>query len=119
MAESELVPVVQRLPSGRSVVVSATAAGERLAVCGPEGGVEVEIALTPNGPVVRVHGAKLEVTAAADVSIACDKFHVTATEMRVRTEKSIHLNGETVRLNCTEDVDPPALPPAHDCAGHS
>jgi hypothetical protein len=38
---------------------------------------------------------------------------ITAEELRVRTTRSVHLNGETIRLNCDEDgnpVVPPALP---------
>ena len=100
---------VQTLPSGRSVVVTATDGEEKLVVRSPDGAVEVQIVLTPAGAVVRLGAARVEV-AAKDVAVACDTFavtaggavSVTAGEFRVKTTESIHLNGATVRLNCTE-----------------
>ena len=112
---------IRTLPSGRSVAVRATPGDEELVVRSPDGAVEVQILLTPAGAVVRVGAARLEV-AAGEVAVDCNRFDVraadgvsvTAGEFRVKTEQSIHLNGETVRLNCTEDGKPAAtqvLPP--------
>ncbi len=108
----------QLLPSGRSVEVDAAAGREAITVRAADGALELRIELTPAGPVVRLSAARLEI-AAADVAVKCDTFavdaaagvRVSAGEFRVKTEESIHLNGATVRLNCTEDAVPPAPPP--------
>lgn len=94
---------VQTLPSGRSLAVRVADGQEHLTVRSPDGTMEVQIVLTPAGAVVRVAAARLEV-AAPDVAVTCDNFRVEAAgEFRVKAGKSIHLNGETVRLNCTEE----------------
>jgi hypothetical protein len=104
---------IQTLPSGRSLTVQVADGQEHLTVRSPDGAVEVQIVLTPAGAVVRLAAAKLEV-AASDVAVKCDTFAVEATggvkidagEFRVKTDQSIHLNGETVRLNCKNDPQP-------------
>lgn len=104
------------LPSGRTVHLLADAVTEQLQIRSPQGQVEVEIVLTPAGPVVRVHGGKLEFATPQDVSIRCRSFAVETEaavtirgqEMRVKTDAAIYLNGETVRLNCPEDGSLPS-----------
>jgi hypothetical protein len=108
----------QPLPSGRSVIVKVAEGREELEVRSPEGDVEVVITLTEAGPVVRLRAARLEMEAAETLSLSCRRldvhtteetaFHsegkvqITGTEMRVRTEEDIHLNGAFIRLNCEE-----------------
>ncbi|MFO0850714.1 MAG: hypothetical protein U0871_19480 [Gemmataceae bacterium] len=108
---------LQTLPSGRTVAVGLVGGEEQLVVRSPDGAVEVQVVLTAAGAVVRVGAARLEV-AAAEVAVDCrslaisaaDGVSVTAGEFRVKTDKSIHLNGETVRLNCTDPTSPAGLP---------
>jgi hypothetical protein len=104
------------LPSGRSVVLKVTSAGEELEVRSPGGAVEVRITLSESGPVVHLSGARLELEAPDTVALHCRRLEVnteesthlnsagglqlTGQEMRVQTKGDIHLNGDVIRLNC-------------------
>ena len=57
------------LPSGRSVVVKVTKAGEELQVRSPSGEVEVRITLGDNGPVVHLSGGRLELEALDTIAL--------------------------------------------------
>jgi hypothetical protein len=113
-------PHERALPFGRSLVVRASAqGGEAVEIRDAQGALEVEIALTADGPLVRVRGGRLEATS-QDIAFRCRTLDVQATEsirlasdgglalladeVRVKTEQDIHLNGAFVRLNCTEDA---------------
>ncbi|MFO0880186.1 MAG: hypothetical protein U0840_22790 [Gemmataceae bacterium] len=88
------------LPSGRSVVIRQAGEAEEVLIRSSEGEVEVRITLTEAGPVVRLRAARLELEAADQVDIRCEKFNVEAREVRMKTEEDIHLNAATIRLNC-------------------
>ncbi len=98
------------LPSGRRLAVHSAGGEEALEVRSPDGTLEVLIRFTPAGAVVRVAAAKLEVAADELAVTVAGGVSVRAGEFRVTTDKSIHLNGETVRLNCT-DAPPSAQNP--------
>ena len=43
-----------------------------------------------------------------------DRVGIEAEELRVRTRRSVHLNGETIRLNCDDDASAaPGQPAGH------
>jgi len=104
------------LPSGRSVILRVTDAGEDLQIRSPSGEVEVHITLTDDGPVVHLRAARLELEALETVALHCRRLEIdteesarlhsagelrlTGQEMRVQTKGDIHLNGEVIRLNC-------------------
>jgi len=104
------------LPSGRSVILRATEAGEELQVRSPEGHVEVRISFGDGGPVVHVSQARLEVEAWDAIALRCRRLEVdtqdgirlgsagdlqlAGREVRVKTTGDIHLNGDVIRLNC-------------------
>jgi hypothetical protein len=106
----------RRLPSGRSVIVKMTGDCEEVEIRDLEGQVEVSVSLTADGPVVRVHGGRLELHAVDTVAVACRRLEiqtaestdlrsdaelrVTSRELKVRTSEDIHLNGAFIRLNC-------------------
>ena len=101
--------VAYPLASGRQVRVSTGAdwQSEHLQVISPDGKVEIEILLTANGPVVRVSGGALQMDSPNSIQLrAAGGVEIEAEELRVRTRKSVHLNGETIRLNCDEGVPP-------------
>lgn len=103
--DRSLEPVQHPLASGRRVVVTQGDGWqpENLKVFSPEGRVEVEIVLTAQGPVVRVSGAALTLDSAGSISMrAAGPVGIEAEELRVKTRRSVHLNGETIRLNCDE-----------------
>ncbi|HEY8506466.1 MAG TPA: hypothetical protein VIL46_17925 [Gemmataceae bacterium] len=106
-------------PSGRVVAYEERGGDGLLTVRAPGGELEVEVRFTPDGPVVRVRGGRLEIASPGEVALSCRTFevaageeirfaaeggvHIEAGELRARTEESIHLNGKTVRLNCPEE----------------
>ena len=114
--ESDEATRVRLLPSGRSVVLKVTSAGDELEVRSPGGTVEVRILLSDTGPVVHLSGARLELEAPDTVALRCRRLEVTTEEsthlssagslrlsgqeMRVQTKGDIHLNGDVIRLNC-------------------
>lgn len=109
----------RQLPSGRSVVVKVVGDTEELEIRSPQGEVEVHITLTETGPVVKLSGARLELTSPAGVAINCPKFEVNATEsmhlhadaevkitghnLRVKTVDETRINSKPIRLNCPEE----------------
>lgn len=68
------------LPSGRQVVVDASAQGERIEVRAPDGSLEIAIALTPEGPVLQVRGARLEIDSTDAVALRCKEFALHAEQ---------------------------------------
>ncbi|MEN9796424.1 MAG: hypothetical protein RL653_120 [Pseudomonadota bacterium] len=109
----------RRLPSGRAVSLKADAGGEMLEIRSPSGELEVSIVLGPDGPVVKLRGARLEVDS-PEIALRCKTFDVQASEqirlqgdeLRATTQRDIHLNGAFIRLNCDDGPAPtaPALP---------
>jgi hypothetical protein len=114
-AEARSAPV-RVLPSGRSVVLKVGDGSEELEVRSPAGDVEVRISLTDQGAVVSLRGGQLQMQSADAVTLNCRRLEVVTTEgtalgsagdvlitgreMRVKTEKDIHMNGGVIRLNC-------------------
>jgi hypothetical protein len=106
----------QVLPSGRAVVVRTQPGSEELEIRSPDGQVELSIVLTPQGPVVRMKVARLELESATTLGLTCERLEVRASggidlqtqggvaitgeELRVKTDDDIHLNGKMIRLNC-------------------
>lgn len=110
------------LASGRTLLLTPATDtdNEQLQVVSPSGEVEVEIALTAEGPVVRVSGADLRLSSSRSIDLeSAGPVRIRGSELRVRTEKSVHLNGETILLNCDENAPPPAprLPSPQGSAG--
>jgi hypothetical protein len=97
-----------RLPSGRVVSLSVRKDTEELQVKSPDGLLELRVVFGPEGPVVSLQCARLELSAPDRVSVRCRKFEVQATEaveisgaeFRATTSGNIWLTGEKVLLNC-------------------
>lgn len=80
--ESGAAPLAPRavvLPSGRSIEVQSQADVDVLRFRSPSGACVLTIHLTDAGPVVRVEGASLEVSAAKRLSLDCEEFHLRAS----------------------------------------
>ena len=104
--------------SGRGVSLRLGPSGEELEIRSPTGELELRILLTPDGPVLRLEAARVEVQAADEFRVSCGEFRVAAERglhleageavqieaerMRVRTQDEIRMNGSFVRLNCPE-----------------
>lgn len=101
-------PLPAALPSGRQVALSLENGNELLEVYAPDGQVEVRIELTEAGPVVRLSGARLELSATETVSIDAKNVEVNASEaismscaedMRLKSTKDVFLEGAVIWLN--------------------
>ncbi|MBL0159330.1 MAG: hypothetical protein IPP47_19805 [Bryobacterales bacterium] len=81
------------LPSGRAIVVQADSENEFLEVSGPGGEMELRIVFTPEGPVVKLQCARLELASSGDVAVKCRSFDLQTTE-------DVRMNGRHILLNC-------------------
>lgn len=104
------------LASGRTVTLNLESGQEELVIRSPQGAVEVYITFTEDGPVVKVHAARLDLEATREVALRARRFEVATTEgmslqtaggleiaaeeVRVASRNDIHMNGATIRLNC-------------------
>lgn len=130
VSTSRLSERLATLPSGRSISVRIGEAREAIEVRSPDGTIELEIALTDAGPVVRLRASKLELEAREEFAVRCRRFALQATEgaelstegtlrlggqeMRVRTQDDIHMDGAFIRLNCDPGFPRPGLLPSPD-----
>ena len=81
---------IGELPSGRTVAVNAADGEERLEIRGVGGEVEVSIALTDDGPVVRLTGANLQISSTETVALNCKRLELTTSEdLAIRTGGSL------------------------------
>jgi hypothetical protein len=104
-----------QLRSGRTVSVDRNEP-EAITVRAPDGAVELSVRFTPEGPVLRFASASVELTAAREVSVACERFSVRATgavrvegdtvdveatrgDVTVKANDDARIYGERVRLN--------------------
>jgi hypothetical protein len=101
-------PDARTLPSGRSVTLRVGPDNEEIEIRSREGMVEVQITLTEQGPVVRLRAARLELAAAQEMRLECDRLTVHAREaaavdsggeLRLRSEQDTHINGRMIYLN--------------------
>jgi hypothetical protein len=115
------------LPSGRTVVVRADERGEAIEVRSAAGEMELRIALTEQGPVLTLRGARLEIDAADTVAVNCRHFAVRTTdgvvldaaggiamnsgaETRLRSAGDTYIDGRLVNLNCLDRTGYPDDP---------
>lgn len=118
--EPQQNPNVERtapLETGRRVLIRNGSDGQTVEVRGPDGSLEVQIVITPQGPVVKLTAGRLEIATTEDVDIRCRKFKVHAEsgveiesegKMALRSEDDLDLEakqgdlrakGETIWLN--------------------
>jgi hypothetical protein len=101
------------LSSGRSLEVGPS---EQISVRAPDGSIELSIELGPNGPIVRVHAARLEVSAKERVRFSAPSVELAASEhlslrsggdldlaaagdAHLETEGEVHVLGTMIHLN--------------------
>lgn len=143
LALSEEKNAIRLLPSGRSVVVSSEGGTEAIEIRSPGGEMEVRIALTEQGPVLQLKGAKLQIDSTDTVAVNCHDFHINAAgaikmrsaqdievlglaELKMKSAGSTWIDADFVNLNCQDRTgyhddkaasEPPRLPepPADEC----
>ncbi|MEW5771957.1 MAG: hypothetical protein AB1916_00385 [Thermodesulfobacteriota bacterium] len=104
------------LAAGRSLAVRQEAGAEVVEVREPGGEVCLSVELTPGGAVLRLTGARLELAATEEVSIAAPAVRIAAAEraelassgtlavesdreMRVHSEDEVRVTGKMIHLN--------------------
>ena len=127
--------LARQLPSGRTVSVRTADGREEIEIRSAGGEMEVRIVLTPQGPVLQLRGARLEIDSTDTVAVNCRSFEVKAAdgvkiqaagdidvsgagELRMKTSGQTFIDGDYVNLNCLERTgyhddpanNPPALP---------
>ena len=129
MTPSDALSVFQEriLPSGRTLVVRTDGPTEEIEIRSSGGEIEIRIALTKQGPVLSLSGARLEIDASDTIAVNCKQFAVRATEgvlldaagkVEVRSGNEIHLrsaedtfiDGKLVNLNCLDRTGYPDDP---------
>lgn len=114
------------LPSGRALETESHGDEDIVRVRSPKGAYVLTIKLTDEGPVVRVEGGSLEVSAAKKLSLDCDELAVRARKnatielggalkvdanaIDLRANDDVSLHGERVLLNS----DDPPMPLSWD-----
>lgn len=71
------------LPSGRRVELGAEDGEERITVRAVDGDCLVQIALTPEGPMIRLQGARLEIAADKSLTLASEEVRVKAGSLAI------------------------------------
>jgi len=120
----DAIPAAKKLPleqtldlaAGRRLAVRREAGTEVVEVREPGGEVCLSVELTPSGAVLRLTGARLELAASEEVSIAAPAVRIAATEtasltsagtlavesdrdMRVHSEDEVRVTGKMIHLN--------------------
>ena len=95
-------PNVERtapLETGRRVLIRNGGDAQTVEVRGPDGSVEVQIVITPQGPVVKLSAGRLEIAPTEDVDISCRTFQVHA-------EKAVEIESDgKMALRAEDDLD--------------
>ena len=104
------------LDSGRQVVVHSENNTEFIEVIEPKGEMIIKILLTDSGPVVRVHGAHLEIKSTETLTLESDTVKIKARKkavveseadldvsasggMSVHADDDVHITGRKIHLN--------------------
>lgn len=110
------------LPSGREVRVSADDGAEAIEIRSPDGQMELRIALTPGGPVLRLRGVRLEIDSTDAVAVRCKDFHIEATngvrltaggEVAVKSLGDTNIDAKVINLNSGDRSDYPDGQPGY------
>ena len=96
------------LPSGRTLTVRPDAQGESIEVRSASGDLELALVLTPQGPVLKLRGVRLQLDSTESVDLTCKQFNVhtqqginltSEGEFRLKTQGQSHLDAELIHLN--------------------
>lgn len=85
-----------RFASGREAIVKPGPGEESLVVRGPEGGVELSVRFTADGPVLRFESAAFDLRSVREISLSCETFRVNAqksVEIRAGEDMIVEARG--------------------------
>lgn len=108
-----------QLADGTQLEVAATSGGAHLILRQSDGlpRLEIDISLTPQGPVIRARAAALDIEVAHDLVARCDTFRVEASRaielvsggnLQARANDDVQLLGEQILLNTERQKELPA-----------
>jgi hypothetical protein len=105
-AEAELPAELVARRSGRRIRLEPDADGERLLICTAEGEVELSVRLTPEGPVLRLTGTRVEL-AADQLALRCRELDIDVGEAAAIRARSIGLEATlgNISLRANDDVE--------------
>ena len=104
------------LPSGRQVAIRVDGDREQLVLVGVDGAVELQVVLTPDGPVLRMPTARVSLEGADSLSLSAKRLSLEGTEgvsvasggdvqvkaagdVRATADGEVHLLGSMIYLN--------------------
>lgn len=116
-APLERLPAV--LPSGRRLSLVQRDHWEELRIVSPDGEIELAVELTPQGPLLRLRGARLEIDSTGSVAVRCRSFELRTEarielsagggvavasegEIRMKSADETFIDGDFVNLNCLD-----------------
>ncbi len=87
------------LPSGRRVELAAEDGEERITVRAESGDCLVQIALTPDGPMIRLSGARLEIAASERLTLASEEVRIAAGALAIEVAGDVEerVGGDATR----------------------
>jgi hypothetical protein len=96
------------LREGRTLSIAQAGQDELVEIRSSSGQVELRIKLTPDGPVLQMESARLQLKASEAVEIESKRIEIRATEtvqiaskdeVKVEAEGEVRVNGKTIWLN--------------------
>jgi hypothetical protein len=94
------------LDHGRAVLVLDDEGTRNVEIRDAGGGLMLRVRMTPEGPVVQLEAARLELVAKHDVAVRCERFEVDASQSAViKSQGALHLeSAEPLTVHSDGDV---------------
>ncbi|MDE2368844.1 MAG: hypothetical protein KGN16_07710 [Burkholderiales bacterium] len=96
------LPVATEAPlqHGRRLTLAASAGDDLIEVRGADGGLELRIRITAEGPVLQMESLKLSLKAAQQVEVECERFAVHARgDVELAAGAEARVVAPLIRLN--------------------
>ena len=95
-----------RLDSGRQVLVRSDQEAEYIEIMEPNGEITLKVRMTDDGPVVSVHGARLELTSSETIALEAKKIAIRAEEEAVFESKGrLDMDAKKkMNIQCDDDI---------------
>lgn len=88
------------LAHGRTLALVHSAGDDLVELRGADGGLELRIRMTAEGPVLQMESLRLSLKAAEEVQVQCRRFDVQTTEdLRLDAGGDVRVTGTLIHLN--------------------
>lgn len=93
--------------SGHELAVERDGENEALLIRAVDGDCVLRIEMTADGPVVRLQGSALEVTAATTLALRAEQLQIEATSANIAVEHDLTLTSRKggITVDASDDVD--------------